>query len=424
MKVVCYKGYFYSFLYGKTKKEKRGDIMQISIDEIRLRDGRRKLDTDHIKELADSIQELGLLNPITIDREYFLIAGLHRLEAAKQLGWTKVECTVSSLEGLQAELAEIDENFVRNDLSAVEYGEMLLRRKEIYEMLHPETKATYDGGSFRGNQHKNVVSDKMSLTRKSFVQDTADKLGVAPRTVERQIKTAKNLAPEAKEIIKDTDIRLSKKTTMELSRLEPEQQKEAAVLLAAKEISKVAEYKTMTEKTADMTQENKKDELTERNPTQNQTASDSKTGGEVVFGVEKEIQNGLISKLKEPELQLQKMAGQETEAITPELVSVIPEKKVQNGGASLKEIIAELKDPDKDCSGTPDSFLQEYTAFVRKFHRELDWYSDPYYDTVYPCLTKGQLAKLKGLVNSLCQAAEDFFQKVENAVKQKGQELI
>ncbi len=398
--------------------------MQISIDEIRLRDGRRKLDTDHIKELADSIQELGLLNPITIDREYFLIAGLHRLEAAKQLGWTKVECTVSSLEGLQAELAEIDENFVRNDLSAVEYGEMLLRRKEIYEMLHPETKATYDGGSFRGNQHKNVVSDKMSLTRKSFVQDTADKLGVAPRTVERQIKTAKNLAPEAKEIIKDTDIRLSKKTTMELSRLEPEQQKEAAVLLAAKEISKVAEYKTMTEKTADMTQENKKDELTERNPTQNQTASDSKTGGEVVFGVEKEIQNGLISKLKEPELQLQKMAGQETEAITPELVSVIPEKKVQNGGASLKEIIAELKDPDKDCSGTPDSFLQEYTAFVRKFHRELDWYSDPYYDTVYPCLTKGQLAKLKGLVNSLCQAAEDFFQKVENAVKQKGQELI
>ena len=97
---------------------------------------------------------------------------------------------------------------------------------------------------------------------------------------------------------------------------------------------------------------------------------------------------------------------------------------MQNGGASLKEIIAELKDPDKDCSGTPDSFLQEYTAFVRKFHRELDWYSDPYYDTVYPCLTKGQLAKLKGLGNSLCQAAEDFFQKVENAVKQKGQELI
>lgn len=387
--------------------------MQVPIEEIKRKDGRRKLDTDHVKELADSIQELGLLNPITIDREYFLIAGLHRLEAAKMLGWIEVECSISSLEGLQAELAEIDENFVRNDLSAVEYGEMLLRRKEIYEMLHPETKATYDGGSFRGNQHKNVVSDKMSLTRKSFVQDTADKLGVAPRTVERQIKTAKNLAPEVKEIIKDTDIKLSKKTTMELSRLEPEQQKEAAVLLAAKEISKVAEYKTRTEKTADMTQEYKKDELAERNQTQNQTASDSKIEGEVIVGAEKEIINSLLS---ETESQVQQRAGQETAATA----FAIPDKAAQNDSASLKEIIAELKDPDKDCSGTPDSFLQEYTAFVRKFHRELDWYSDPYYDTVYPCLTKGQLTKLKGLVNSLCQAAEGFFQKVETAVKQKG----
>ncbi len=64
--------------------------MQVPIEEIKRKDGRRKLDTDHVKELADSIQELGLLNPITIDREYFLIAGLHRLEAAKMLGWIEV----------------------------------------------------------------------------------------------------------------------------------------------------------------------------------------------------------------------------------------------------------------------------------------------------------------------------------------------
>lgn len=96
--------------------------MKVPIEEIRIREGRRRPDTDHVKELADSIRELGLLNPVTIDRENFLIAGIHRLEAAKTLGWIEVECTMSSLEGLWAELAEIDENFVRNDLSAVEYG--------------------------------------------------------------------------------------------------------------------------------------------------------------------------------------------------------------------------------------------------------------------------------------------------------------
>lgn len=53
--------------------------MQISIEKIRIMEGRRRLDTAHVKELAGSIRELGLLNPVTIDKEYVLIAGLHRL---------------------------------------------------------------------------------------------------------------------------------------------------------------------------------------------------------------------------------------------------------------------------------------------------------------------------------------------------------
>lgn len=106
--------------------------MRLSIKEIQVKEGRRSLDTCHVGELADSIREIGLLNPLTIDRDNFLIAGLHRLEAVKRLGWTEVDCTVSSLEGLAAELAEIDENIVRSDMSTLEYGEILLRRKEIY----------------------------------------------------------------------------------------------------------------------------------------------------------------------------------------------------------------------------------------------------------------------------------------------------
>ena len=150
----------------------------IPISEITINPGRREADQEAVQELMDSISKVGLLNPITVDQEYTLIAGLHRLEAAKLLGWTEIECTVSSLEGLLAELAEVDENVVRKGLSAVEYSDLLLRRKEIYEMLHPETKATQEGGPFRGNQHQEV-NVKMTQTTKSFIQDTAEKLGVA-----------------------------------------------------------------------------------------------------------------------------------------------------------------------------------------------------------------------------------------------------
>ena len=114
--------------------------MLISISEITVNSGRRETAPGAVKELADSIAEVGLLNPITVDCGHTLIAGLHRLEAAKLLGWTEIECTVRGLEGLQAELAEIDENVVRADLSPVDFGDLLMRRKEIYEMLHPETK--------------------------------------------------------------------------------------------------------------------------------------------------------------------------------------------------------------------------------------------------------------------------------------------
>jgi len=116
-----------------------------------------------------------------------------------------LECTISSLEGLAAELAEIDENIVRSGLSAIEYGEVLLRR-----------------------------------------------LGVVPRTVELQIQTAKNLTPEAKEIMKGTDAKITRETARKLSRLEPGQQKEAASKLAAGEIRSVEEYTAgMAESPAD-----------------------------------------------------------------------------------------------------------------------------------------------------------------------------
>ena len=114
--------------------------MLIPIDKIKISPDRRETVPAQVEKLAQSISELGLLNSITVDQDYTLIAGLHRIEAAKRLGWTEIECNVTSLAGLQAKLAEIDENIVRCDFSSMESNELLLRRKEIYESLHPETQ--------------------------------------------------------------------------------------------------------------------------------------------------------------------------------------------------------------------------------------------------------------------------------------------
>ena len=199
--------------------------MLVKISDIKIKPGRRDAKPKAVEELARSIQAVGLLNPIIVNGDNTLIAGLHRLEATKELGWTEIECTVSSMDGLQAELAEIDENFVRTNLSHRELGDLLLHRKELYEAIHPETRQ----GQRNGQTAKN---GKLPLLgAKPFSEDTADKLGVSKRTVERLVQTAANLTPKAKKIIHDADEKITKGAALKISRLPPDQQEEAAMRL-------------------------------------------------------------------------------------------------------------------------------------------------------------------------------------------------
>ena len=115
--------------------------MRIKIDEVKVGTRKRKLDEERVRELAESIRELGLLQPIGIQGDGTLVFGWHRLEACKLLGWDEIEATVVSAEdALRAELAEIDENLIRNELTALERAEHLARRKELYEQLYPFAK--------------------------------------------------------------------------------------------------------------------------------------------------------------------------------------------------------------------------------------------------------------------------------------------
>ena len=330
--------------------------MQIPISQIKVSEGRREADQEAVQELMDSISRVGLLNPITVDQEYTLIAGLHRLEAAKLLGWSEIECTVSSLEGLLAELAEVDENVVRKGLSAVEYSDLLLRRKEIYEMLHPEIK--------HGGDRK---SEKIKIAKcnldpaKPFIQDTAEKLGVHPTTVARQIQTAKNLTAEAKDIIRDTGTKITKKDALKLSRLKPEQQKEAASRLAAGDIHSMDEYHPAP---------------------------------------------------AEPE-ELPPVPESPPEAPAPPSV---PYSLGDKHYASVEESIADLKNPNKDCSYTPDTLLADIDGFVDTFHKNFAWYNDPFCTIVFPHLSPEQFAFVRQRFATISSAMEDLLNLMERNI--------
>lgn len=188
----------------------------MKINEIKINAGRRTIDVKKVKELSESIKELGLLNPITVNEDGTLIAGMHRLEACKLLGYEEVKINKINLSGLLAELAEIDENLIRNELHWLESDKQLKRRKAIYEELHPETK--------QGNTTERAEVKRHNVVlQKTFTEDTADKLGQSQRNIQRSVARAESIIEEVEEDIKELDISKTEGTI--LSRFEPEQQK-------------------------------------------------------------------------------------------------------------------------------------------------------------------------------------------------------
>jgi ParB family chromosome partitioning protein len=205
----------------------------VSLIDIRVAHGRRMPKPAAVRALADSISELGLLSPIRISRAHALICGRTRLEAFRLLGRSKIPAVMCDDDALHAELAEIDENVVRTNLSALEESRAFKRRKQIYEALHPETKHGGAPGAGRGKTHKD---DNLS----SFSADTAAKTGQSRRTIERKVALAEAIPDDVAEQIADTPLAENASELAKLAKLPPEKQAKVAAEVKATNRATVA----------------------------------------------------------------------------------------------------------------------------------------------------------------------------------------
>ncbi|TNF16798.1 MAG: chromosome partitioning protein ParB [Rhodobacteraceae bacterium] len=145
-----------------------------------------------VESLLASIEETGVMkDAIHVrkkkDGELVLIAGAHRLEAARRLGWDEIEAKVwTNVTDDWARLMEIDDNLAGAEMNALDTAVFLAQRKEIYERLHPETKQGVAGGLARQGLASDIVS---------FAAATSEKFGVSKRHVERMIAAGVKLAP-------------------------------------------------------------------------------------------------------------------------------------------------------------------------------------------------------------------------------------
>ena len=147
---------------------KETNIRDIPLDEIKMRFRLRTPKDLKVRELTESIRTIGLLSPITIDNQNYLVCGFHRLSAYKLLGFETIPAITKDYSLLYSELGEIEENLTRSPLSKIEIGKHIEEfdqtfhygMKDICDLDHFNQLVDWDNSSFyqATNQSSSFIS--------------------------------------------------------------------------------------------------------------------------------------------------------------------------------------------------------------------------------------------------------------------------
>jgi len=117
-----------------------GKVRWMLLGDLKASPSRRRfgLEDEALGELATSIQQMGLLQPIVVRRneggDYQIVAGERRWRAAKHAGLAEVPCLIRDLTDSEAQIAALVENIHRRDLSPYERGRALRRIREALDL--------------------------------------------------------------------------------------------------------------------------------------------------------------------------------------------------------------------------------------------------------------------------------------------------
>lgn len=121
-------------------------IQEIELDKIvpNPYQPRHTFSEESINELAQTLQEQGLLQPIILrkhqgdDAEYEIIAGERRYRAAKSLGWDKISAIVEEMDDEKVASLAVIENLQREDLNPIDEAEAYVKLMETNNLTQTE----------------------------------------------------------------------------------------------------------------------------------------------------------------------------------------------------------------------------------------------------------------------------------------------
>ncbi|MGA9532435.1 MAG: ParB/RepB/Spo0J family partition protein [Anaerolineales bacterium] len=151
------------------------DIVQLDVDQIgrNPRQPRRNFEASELEELANSIREHGVLQPLMVARpegsdDLVLIAGERRLQAAKQAGLATVPAILREASDEQLLVWALIENLQREDLNAIEAA-------EGYRQLADDFGLSHEAIGERVGKSRSTISNALRLLNlPDSIQDAID----------------------------------------------------------------------------------------------------------------------------------------------------------------------------------------------------------------------------------------------------------
>lgn len=218
-------------------------LKSIPLSSILVGERARPVDLEHATAIAGSMVDRGLINPITVRNTpaagggktpYTLVAGGHRLEAARMNGWSAIDAMIVSADAAEAQLIEISENLFRNDLSHMDRGMFVVKYREIYEEKH--------GAVQQGGDRKSKSNDWTLIFApgKEISERVQERLGIGRSTYFNVLKIGMKLHPNLRSALRGTPVEDDQKTLLKLAGMpDAEQAGIAAALKHEPDLKKV-----------------------------------------------------------------------------------------------------------------------------------------------------------------------------------------
>ena len=148
------------------KSDIKNSVIEVETNKIKPNpyQPRKSFDNTSINELADSIKEYGIIQPICVRKSkwgtYELVAGERRLRACQSLNMEKVPCIISDINDNDSAIVALVENLQRKDLTFFE-------ESEAYFHLITEHSLTQEEVAKRVGKNQSTVANKLRLLKLS-----------------------------------------------------------------------------------------------------------------------------------------------------------------------------------------------------------------------------------------------------------------